>query len=273
MDVVDFEPVGQRVSVLAAAVFAASLYKWMEHAKDGQAVFHPIIALAIVLSLASVVHTALDWLLCKLPMRFRFSRRLLSATASIEGYWFQNVHDLANPYSIVCIEFDSVTNSYKYHGTNYKPDGHRNAYFDSVQTDIHASGRALTFNFVAAVHRWSPHRKTVDTNAARGYGRVTFMTETSKQFILGRGEFFETNPKPNWRIFDMYKIPDATVHKALGEHRNAIDDMDYDTLFMYAILDREAKDDRLNQLLAQSKTLREARELPVLKQPEVLPEH
>ena len=49
MDVVEFEPVVKRISVLAASAFAASLYKWFEHlpkyenvAEGAQAVHTPI---------------------------------------------------------------------------------------------------------------------------------------------------------------------------------------------------------------------------------------
>jgi hypothetical protein len=271
MDFVEFEPVGQRISVLAAAVFAASSYKWLEQFRftegpeKGHAIFNPIVALAIVLSLAAVVHTVVDFVLCKLPMRFRGLRRLLSTTASIEGYWFQCLHDMDNPYSVICVEYDSATNLYGYHGTNYRVDLNPNAHFDSVQTSIHASGNVLTFNFTAAVHRWNSSTKTVDTDAARGYGRATFTTETSKGFVLGRGEFFETNPKPNWRTFEMYKISDATIAKALDGRTHAKDDMDYRSLFIHSLLERQERHTAFDRILTE-------RHLSVRKAQEVVPD-
>jgi hypothetical protein len=251
MDIVEFEPVGQRIAVLAAAVFSVRVYMWLEdlHDANKQAIFHPLIALALVLPVAAVVHSWTDFLVCKLPMRFHWSRRLLSHIASIEGYWLQCVYDTPNPFSILCIEFDPAKNSYRYHGTNYNKNGTLNAHFDSEHASIEASGNELTFKFVAAVYRQNRAQNNVDIDGARGYGTITFTTETGRNFVSGRGEFFEASPDPNWRRFELFKISRTTVKSALNR-THADDDIDYSTLLTYTLLDRKEKEARADRALS-----------------------
>lgn len=248
MSELHFEPVGQRVAVLAASLFSLNAYHYFHGDKN----LDPLVAMAVVLPLAAVVHSWTEFILCQFPMRFRSSRRLLSRTASIEGYWFEGLHSREHPYSVICIEFDPATSSYRYHGINYRRDYVRNSMFSSVQTSLHDSGNGLTFHFEATVHEWSSGREMVGTESARGYGRISFTTENSSEFVRGRGEFFETNPKANWHSLELYRFSDQSIIAALGGRTHAVDDQDYDRLLVQGMNDRRAKRKALEAFAEES---------------------
>src|SRR3954471_1903389 len=97
MEHLEFEPVGQTAAALAAVSFSIKAFEYLnatlKHspASSGSSdeSYRTIAIWVIVLPLAVAVHRLTDFLLLKAPLRFGPLRRLVSRTASIEGYWFQ----------------------------------------------------------------------------------------------------------------------------------------------------------------------------------------
>jgi hypothetical protein len=241
MSTVHIEPVGQTISVLSASAFAINAFHYLiEHHLNSY------VAFAFVLPSAVLVHSFTEYLIVKLPMRSARLRKLIMHTANVEGYWFQVVHSVEAPYSIVCIEYDSSASFYVYHGVSYRTDGSRNASFRSFYTCIDDAASGLTFHYEATVHDSSATLQAGGTAIAKGYGKINFFTEGSGSYIRGEGEFFERKPEPNWRTFELYRISQNLVDSL--EMKHAADDRDYDRLLELAQDQRNRKAAALNPI-------------------------
>ena len=165
MEIFHFEPFSRIVSVVLASAYASFVYHFLVTKTE----LGETRAFILVMASAALVHALADFLLVDLPRHSAVLRRLFYRTASVEGYWYQQVSSPDKPYSVVCIEYQPRTHSYIYHGINYMADEvNRNAIFSSWPTKIEAIESGVNFYFGGTVQNGSvPGSQPVGTAVSR----------------------------------------------------------------------------------------------------------
>jgi len=150
---------------------------------DGKGV-EEVIALLLSIALSVAIVYLAEFVLITIPYRFRILRIIFDPVHTIEGYWYEHVISDTHPYSYACIEYDPLSETFKYSGQNFTTEFTLNATFKSERITIHKASREISFHFTAHVHR--PNRDDM-----QGYSRIAFFSDGKRSFTRGQGSFTE----------------------------------------------------------------------------------
>lgn len=90
-----------------------------------------------------------------------------------------------------------------------------------------------------------------ESSPAKGYGKIVFTKDGTGSYGRGVGEFFERNPAPNWKSFELYKIPNEIVRLArAGREKEPLDDTDYQHILAFALKDYRIRQGGLKKRIA-----------------------